>query len=60
MCRKIVSGFSVMLFVSRATVLGQRVDDSYNPPKFKLVSYIGRQMNVENAHGFHALPLKTS
>ena len=59
MCRKIVSGFSVMLFVSRATVIGQRVDDSYNPPKFKLVSYMGRQINADHTHGILPLHLNT-
>jgi hypothetical protein len=59
MCRKIVSGFIVMLFVSLEPVLGQVDDISYNPPKSKLVSFIAWQKNAEYdwrlvvSHQFH-------
>ena len=59
MCRKIVSGFIVMLFVSLEPVLGQVVDISYNTPKSKLVSFIAWQKYAEydwrivDSHQFH-------
>ncbi len=55
MCRKIVSGFIVMLFVSRATVLRQVADVAYNPQKLKQTSFTGIRLNALHIDEFYRI-----
>lgn len=55
MCRKIVSGFIVMLFVSLEPVLRQVADVAYNPQNIKLTLFTGIRMDALRSVEFYRI-----